>query len=118
MSAQVHILVEFIDGKPNLTLGSSYTKKTRSFQVKGAAEHYAKGIVDSIKTQNAYWSKRIEQDLQSKDDYTSARAALWKVDRIQPVPDIRVLSVSIPDDGELQDGMYPGLLAVPAVSWS
>jgi hypothetical protein len=117
MSAQVHILVEFIDGKPNLTLGASSTQKTRSFQVKGAAENYGEMIQQDVIRSNEYWRKRIEHDLQSKDAFTSARAALWQVSKIQPVPDIRILSVTIPDDGPV-DGLYDGLLAVPAMSWS
>lgn len=119
MSAQVHVLVEYQDGKPDLSLGYGYTLKARAFQVKGQAEGYAKRIVNGIKSRNEYWAERIaEAEEYAEDEYYRDRAATWRKDRIKPIPDIRILTVSIPDDGELQDGIFPSLLAVPAASWS
>lgn len=118
MTAQVHILVEYIDGKPNLTLGAGHTYKTRSFQVKGAAENYAWSIQQGVIRENQHWRQRIDLLASDQDqDYADRMTERWK-GYIKCVPDIRILAVSIPDDGELQDGIFPGLLAVPAVSWS
>jgi len=76
MSAQVHILVEFADGRPSLALGR--TAVSRSFTRKGSAENYAKQLGG----------------------------------------DIRILSVAIPDEGPVGDGMWPDILPQLAVSWS
>lgn len=96
MSAKVHILVEFVDGKPRLTLG--WTPTVRAYTRKGTAENYAKGLV-------------------AEREFTRVRDA----DRgreVQPPLDVRVLTIAIPDEGPVGDGIWPDLVPEIAVNWS
>lgn len=76
VSAQVHLLVKFENGKPSLGLGNS--GNSRSYTKMGVAENYAK-TVDG---------------------------------------DVRILTVTIPDEGAVGEGFWPELLPQVAVSWS
>lgn len=88
MSAQVHVLVEFKDGKPYLTLGAGLTAKlVRAYTRPGSADNYREAIIADAK-------------------------------RIDLSPDIRVLTVLIPDEGPVKDGFWPNLIPVTAVTWS
>lgn len=96
MSASVHILVEYKDGKPHLTLGRTPT--VRGYTREGSANLYAKQIVEDESASNA---RRIAWGGQAK-----------------PLPDIRVLSITIPDEGPVGDGMWPNLIPELALRWS
>lgn len=96
MSAATHTLVEFVNGQPRTALGYGSSEKTRSFTRHGDAVNYRQAILDD----EEFWNSRRTEEYR------------------KPLRDIRILTVAIPNDGELQDGLYPGLLAVPAVSWS
>ncbi|CPT90369.1 Uncharacterised protein [Mycobacteroides abscessus] len=76
MSAQVHLLVKFENGKPSLGLGNS--GNSRSYTKKGVAKNYAESAGG----------------------------------------DIRILTVTIPDEGVVGEGLWPELLPRVAVSWS
>lgn len=96
MTANVHILVEFKDGKPHLTLGTTPT--VRGYTRKGAAENYAKQLVNL----HEYWRGR---------DIAIGREP-------KPPMDVRVLTISIPSEGPIGDGIWPELVPQIAVKWS
>lgn len=118
MSAQVHILVQFTDGKPSLTLGASYTHKTRSFQVKGQAENYRERIIEGERRTNLRWLQRIELLKKDPDQEYAAPRIEQAASYVKPLPDIRVLTISIPDEGPIGEGIWPSLLGVPALEWA
>ncbi|AER26188.1 hypothetical protein SSEA_SKINNY_10 [Mycobacterium phage Skinny] len=95
MSQQVSILVEYRDGKPRTAIGAHLWthEKTRAYTRKGAAENYR----DECHRSDHFRQKR-EPD--------------------RPVRDIRILTVTIPDEGPLGDGMWPDLLPEVSVEWA
>ncbi|ASR75860.1 hypothetical protein J4U02_gp013 [Mycobacterium phage Aziz] len=96
MSAQLSVLVEFKDGKPTLTINGV----SRSYTRKGAAANYAETTTRATKRRNEWNSARGYNSL------------------VEPVPDIRVLTLTIPDDGPVGDGIWPELVPEVAVEWS
>ena len=95
MSAQVSILVEYIDGKPSTAIGAraETAAKTRAYTRKGDAENYRAATVAEAE----YWRQFY--------DYLKSR-------------DIRILTITIPDEGPVGEGMWPELLPEIAVAWS
>ncbi|QSM01055.1 hypothetical protein SEA_NANOSMITE_10 [Mycobacterium phage Nanosmite] len=98
MSAQLHVLVQFKDGKPSLSVNGV----SRSYTRKGTAQNYASDVEQDAQARNERLIKHFGPDS----------------DMIQPVPDIRILSISIPDEGPVGDGMWPELVPEVAVEWS
>lgn len=96
MSASVHILVEYRDGKPHLTLGPTPT--VRAYTRKGSAFNYAGDLY-------------ADREYQNKRGESFGRTP-------KPPLDIRVLTVSIPDEGPVGNGFWPDILPELAVSWS
>ncbi|APQ42117.1 hypothetical protein PBI_MRMAGOO_12 [Mycobacterium phage MrMagoo] len=96
MSAQVSVLVEFKDGKPSLAINGV----SRSYTRKGSAVNYASDIEQSVKRRNAWNIGRGYHSL------------------VEPEPDIRILTLTIPDEGPVGDGIWPELVPEVAVEWS
>lgn len=96
MSASVYLLVQFVNGKPQLTLGP--TPKVRSFTRRGTAEKYARELVEAVV-------------------YRNGQAKYFGREQ-KPLPDIRVLSIAIPQEGPVGDGMWPNLVPELAVKWA
>jgi hypothetical protein len=96
VSANVYILVQFTNGKPSLTLGPTPT--VRSYTRKGSAENYA-------------------EELAKQHKWLNERAARLGRE-VEPPLDIRILSVAIPDEGPVGDGMWPDIIPQIAIGWS
>ncbi|QNJ56817.1 hypothetical protein SEA_REINDEER_7 [Mycobacterium phage Reindeer] len=95
MSQQVSILVEYRDGKPRTAIGAhSWTaEKTRAYTRKGAAENYR--------------DQAMRSDLHRQSHTPDHQ-----------VRDIRILTITIPDDGPVGDGMWPEILPQVSTEWS
>ncbi|MBB5167220.1 hypothetical protein [Mycobacterium sp. AZCC_0083] len=93
MSAQISVLVEYIDGKPTLKMGygREWNWKIRLFTRTKDAHNYREDV--------------LNPKLPRYVGPTNGR-------------DIRVLTVVIPDDGPVGEGIWPNLVPTPAVSWS
>lgn len=96
MSAAVHILVQFLDGKPHLTLGR--TPGVRAHTREGSAWAYAKKLEEQHEWQNE------RRERQGRD--------------LLPALDIRVLSIAIPDSMPVGEAVWPNICPETTVRWS